>query len=560
MLRAMRAAIAAALLAAACGGARSDGGGTPPPLTSRFGPLRHSLDLFDAARFGREPSLRPELERSLGLPAGALSGKDATDRAADALLVEADRILAEDRLDEGAQQARTLVAFDRQPPQRADLWKRMMEMKAIARGAGPLARNARLRLAAYCWRAFDDAQKTIRRLRVFAVSHCLYPLHDSDPEPYFAHDPALRPPPPDWGKLLAHAVELLQTSGDWARLERARRTVMGDLQAIRQSPAELPVDPVPGDEAPVVAGVPIQDWQPLATVSADLQKQVDRLRVELQADGRGQLTLQAAGVGGTAADLLAAAALARSVGAQEVLLLVRTEQTVKAPPGDAWPAGQPVAARAGVIAVSLAPLGTTADSGGREPRRVEFERGLELHLVVGATKWTLTSPGGVIADLPAGDAGLASQLAQVQTAFSDEVTLVIVPEPAATYASVVAAAAAAAYRDGKPLFRLGLGKAAPRARAGGALAKRIALRGAAAVTITPDALAPHASAARACYQDALEKSPTLAGAVRLEAAAGSVVRIGKADATLTRCATQALTGAMKSMQTGAADVVFSVKR
>ena len=360
MLRAMRAlsVCAAIVVAAGCGGARSQGGGGgggAPVRESSFARLKHQLDVFDAARFGREPVLRPELERALGMSAGTLSGADATDRAASAILVEADRILAEDRLDAGAQDARTLVAFDAQPPERAELWKRMMELKAIARGRGPLAPNARLRLAAYCWRALDDAQKTIWRLRVFAASHCLYPLYDSDPEPYFSRDPMLRPPPPEWKKLVSRAVELLAPVGDWARLDRARQRVIADLQATLTG-EPLPADPVPVDDAPVVAGAAIQDWPPLAPLSPTLAKVVDGLRVELQADGRGQIGIRAAGPA-SGADLLATAAAARDAGATDVLLLVRTEQTVKAPQGDHWPAGQPTAARAGTIAVSLAPLG-----------------------------------------------------------------------------------------------------------------------------------------------------------------------------------------------------------
>lgn len=562
MLRAMRAVVIAAFfLAASCGGARTDGG-SPPPRTSRFGMLKRQLDLFDAARFERNPALRPDLERELRLPAGSLAGADATDRAADALLVEADRILAADRLDEGAQQARTLIELDRRPPERAELWRRMMEVKVIARGAGPLAPNARLRLAAYCWRALDDARKTTWRLRIFAVSHCLYPLYDSDPEPYFSRDPAQRPPPPDWRKLVSRARDLFAEPFDsWGRLEGARRRVMADLEALLfvKAEVEMPLEPEPTEGAPAVPGAAIHDWPPLAGMTVRLAQQVDRLKVELQADSRGALGLIAP-PGATGADLLAAAAAARAAGAEEVVLFVYTEQTLQPPPGDYWLEDHRRAARAATIALSLAPLGATAGSGAREPRRVEFEGGLRLHLMIAAGKWTLLSPDGVLAELPAGDAQLVTHLANASSAFPDEASLVLVVDPAATVSGILAAAAAAAYRDGKPFLRLGLGTAAPRAKVGPALAKRIALRSAATVAIQPEALAPHAAAARACYQEALEKSPSLAGTVRLEAAAGSVVRIGPANETLTRCATQALGGAMKAQQTGTADVTFSVKR
>jgi hypothetical protein len=124
--------------------------------------------------------------------------------------VRVDAVLAHDRLHAGAQAARTLLEQDRRPPaDRADLYRRMAELKGIARGGGPLAANALLRLAAFCAAAFRDATTAPARARPRILAMCLYPLYDSDPEPYLAEDPARRPPEPAWEDLRDELEKLL---------------------------------------------------------------------------------------------------------------------------------------------------------------------------------------------------------------------------------------------------------------------------------------------------------------------------------------------------------------
>ena len=111
----------------------------------------------------------------------------------DALLVRADRLLAADRLHAGALAVRTLLGGDRDPADsREDLFAQVRALKAIARGAGPLAANAFLRLHDLCALALADAATAPPGERGERIATCLYPLHDANPAPYFAADRAQR--------------------------------------------------------------------------------------------------------------------------------------------------------------------------------------------------------------------------------------------------------------------------------------------------------------------------------------------------------------------------------
>jgi len=69
----------------------------------------------------------------------------------------ADRILEHERLHKDAQAARTLLEWDRRPPAtRKDLFLAASRLKTLARGGGPLAANATLRLALLCTQAFRE--------------------------------------------------------------------------------------------------------------------------------------------------------------------------------------------------------------------------------------------------------------------------------------------------------------------------------------------------------------------------------------------------------------------
>jgi hypothetical protein len=520
-------------LAAACAGrtASGPGGGATSKGGDAWARVHRLIDHFDSARFARSAESRAQLGRAMGDDSG--TGPAATDRALDFLLLEVDKLLAADRLHADAQAAKTLLEFDRTPPtNRAEVWQRMVEIKAIARGSGSMAPNARLRLAAYCWRALSDATRAPIRHKPFAVAHCLYPLYDADPEPYFSPSADRRPPLPPWPSLQAGAAALLE---EGESLEGARRTLRDDLASLGKAANVLPVEPDISDPMWVVEGAPLYDWAPVfRTGVSEIE-----LRAELQADGRGQVTLDL-NLGSKGEDVLHAARSVAAAGANEIQLLVRRKQSFKAPKGDFWHGKPDTVFRAAVIPISLAPLGKAAATGARSPRDVDFAGGLELHLVIGAGKPRLVGEGGEISG------PLADALTRVRAAFPDQQALALVIEPTARYEDVVAAAAAARS------FRLGLADKAPKA-SGKSLARRVAVRAGAEVKVVPDSLAPRRAALLACYRDLLEKAPTLAGTVRLEAKNGKPIVVS-GDKRLAKCATGDLAGATS------AEITFSARR
>ena len=521
-----------------CAG-RSTSSRRPAAAADRFERVHRLIDLYDAARFTHGEKAREALGRELGFRVEA--GPAATEKAIAAIDVEVDKVLAADRLHAGAQDAKTLLAWDGKPPAaRSEVLQRMAEVKAIARGKGPMAPNARLRLAGYCWRALDDATRAPWRQRPFAIAHCLYALYDSDPDPYFDRDPDRRPPLPAWRDLVAAAHALLSaTPGEASR-------ALGDaLGAVEKRAAEMPVEPV--SEVMVAADAPLYDWAPIADASTTL----DALRVRVQGDGRGEVALL---VEPGAKDIAALAETARKAGASEIQLLVARTQRLAAPPGDYWHGKPDRAIRAAVIPISLAPLGKAGAPRSAYP--VDFTGGLSLHLMIGESEMLLVGRDGVVAkvtDVPQ----LVDKLQQVRVAFPEQQALAVLTDPNATFKVIAPALAAAAWRNGMPFFRLGLAAKAPAVK-GSSLAKRVALRAGASVAIVPDTLAARKPALLACYQDALEKAPALAGTVRVEPKNGAAITVGKADKRLAACVTAALGKALMASGAASAEVTFRV--
>ena len=530
------------------GGGGASGGGDGWQRVHRL------VDLYDTARFAKSAEARAALGRELAAPVG--TGPAATDRLVAALLVEVDRVLAGERLHPEAQAARTLLEFDGTPPAaRRELLQRMTELKAIARGKGPMAPNARLRLAGYCWRALDDATRAPWRQRHFAVAHCLYPLYDSDPDPYFARDPDRRPPPPRWQDLAAGSRSLLTEVDHHGRLRQARIGLELLLVLLgKESSNEMPVEPQP--DVMSAADAPLYDWAPVA----DPKTPVDALRERVQGDGRGQVAVLVPADG--AGDVPEMARTARAAGAGEIQLLVARRQTLQAPPGDYWHGKPSEVTRAAVVPISLAPLGGTSASAARSPYAVDFASGLRLTLVIGASRWRLVGDEGELAVIPSqgkpdAAALLIEALARVRAAFPDQQALAVYAEPAAKNRDVIAATAAAARRSGGPFFRLGMAVGPPRVRSGN-LARRVKLRAGASVAVVPDTLAARRPALLACYQDAVEKAPTLAGTVRLEPKSGAAAVVGKADKRLAACAVRALGRAILDSGASSAEVTFRI--
>jgi hypothetical protein len=559
-----------ALLAAACGGGRgrSDATARTPP-EQPFARIHRWIEQFDLARFAGEDAALAALSDELAGGTVIRRGAPGTERAIELLLVKVDELLAADRLHPGAVAARTLLGFDGwRPPGRAEVWRRMMELKAIARSDSPLAASARLRLGGYCLVALRDAAAAPYRHRVKLASHCLYPAYDSDPEPYFDPDPERRPPTPDWQRVLDDLEEVLAPGRAWGRLEPARAALVAQLNQAG-APGAIPVEPLVG-ALPTVAEAILFDWSPRLELpdrggATDLAPaRLDALKGQVHADGRGLAHLWIdAGQPKAGAAIRRAAQTSSRAGVAELELLVATGQQITVPPGDHWSGRLPngSASRAGRVALSLAPM-SGAGQDPRSPRLLDWTIGLRLHLVIGATRWRLLAPTGVIASAAiTPDTHAAGQLVQalerVRAAFPDEQNLVLVLEPEASYPAAAVLAASAARRGGAPLFRLGLAERAPPVRERG-LARRVERRAAAELDVTPASLASASGPVLSCYRDLLERAPALAGKVRLEFTGGQVRAVGGTDRRLVRCATSGLDRAMREAGAASAEVSFQV--
>ncbi|MBI4509287.1 MAG: hypothetical protein HY698_06600 [Deltaproteobacteria bacterium] len=503
--------------------------------------VHYLVDLFDYARVTKDANARKALAQSLGL--ADEQGPSATDRVLDALLVHVDAISAKDRLHAGALAVRTLLEFDRRPASaRLEIFSRMTPIKGIARGNGPLAANASLRLVNFCAQAFQDAKESPSPARPQLISYCLYPLYDSDPEPYFDPDPRKRPPEPAWQDL-AQRLEGLerQITASKSRisplgavlLDNQKKFLAGSshLMPTRRSPSELGVLMLPLAEP--------YEWTPLLRLgdgsdivpAGELAKKV--LPVLAQ-DGRGRVAI-ALTSSARADALLVGAGAAENAGAEAIELVVGYQQVVSPPVGDYWH-GQVTEGkltRLGVIPLAMMP--STPDQSPKAgqramPRGLRWDRvraSLGLHLVVGKEHWQLLGSLGAF-PLMTGDyaqriASLRERLTTIRDAFPDEDGLVLVPEKDASVRTFIEAAAAARYSaSGSVLFgALALGKDVPRPDRKGNLLARIERRAAAKVSVVPEALASRVPAIRRCYQEALDKAPRLRGILAVEAQAGT---------------------------------------
>lgn len=517
------------------------------------------IDLFDAARAAHDVASRALVLQALAVPdAGDADRGRTTDAALDALLVGVDHVLELDRLHKDAQAARTLLDWDRHPPaSRKDLYVAAAALKRIARGGGPLAANATLRLALFCAGAFRDAPRLVARDRPGALSSCLYSLFDADPAPYFDADPARRPPAPAWKDLDAGLGTLLdrlakmpsRVAGVAAPLRAEQATVVADAEGKGLLPR--PLDPR-ALRLPMVAAAPVFDWEPLVFVHDPTPEELARFEKELGellvADGRSRAAL-ALTADAPASSFLAVAGLARRLGADTVELAVGWEQQVKPPSGDYWFGRTPDGRVARVGVLGLAFVG----GAGWDPAR----SALGMTLVVGPKRWQLVAPRGALppveigADAAAASTALGKELAQIADAFPDEAALAVVPEPDVTVGALAAALVAARAHK----LALGLGEAAPTPARGGNLAARAALRAGAHVKIVPDAFADRVPAVRRCYQDAVEHDASLAGVLAIEA--GPRVVSGPRDETLRRCVVARLADKMAAEKTPSVRVELS---
>jgi hypothetical protein len=550
--------------------------------------IHYLVDLFDAARFEPDAEARDKSRRALfkALQVADATGPKASETAIDGILVKVDRLLGQDRLHAGALAARTLLEHDRAPAAPGDLFKHMLSLKAIARGDGPLAANAQLRLADFCRVAFRDAAQAPTPFRPGILAFCLYSLYDSDPAPYFDRDPSKRPPEPAWQDLASGTLDMLAGIGKLkSRIAHLGPAVGGRMRAFLDKNAGLyPTRRAPEDlQVPMVPRAEPYEWTPLVMLgdgskppAADLPATLTKL---LSSDRRGRVAVAFTSTA-PAAGVVTAAQLARQAGADGLEMVVGYAQTLKAPTGDYWHgrAKNDAVSRLGVIPLALNTTTDVGAVGGAAEARTWWDTSrsqLGLALVVGPTSWQLVSPTGALPEIPASAkddpaAGLRAQLAMVRAAFPDEDGLVLVPDTTASYGQLVAAAVAAHLdANGKVLFdMLAIADKRPGVSGKPTLAARVALRASATVTITPDALGGRAGAVRQCYQDALDRDPKLGGVLSLElkqvvpnvAPSATVGAGGPKDKTLRTCVAQSLSPAMKDGNVATARVTLAVKK
>jgi hypothetical protein len=514
--------------------------------------LHYLVDLFDEARVFRREADKALLLEVLGV-GGAPS---PTDAVLDALLVAADRLLAADRLHAGALAARTLLERDRHPPTtREALFPRVVAVKSIARGAGPLAANALLRLHDMCAQALADAAVAPPVERVERMNVCLYPLYDADPAIYFSPDPARRPPEPAWRDFaegLSALAEELGRSG--SRLSPAGGSLIAeDKELIARIGVALPVRPdAQALRVPRATGGEAYRFTPLLTLgdggkpSGEHAEALGRL---VAADGRGRVTV-ALGAEARGEAIVDAAGTLLKATATTLELGVAVEQKVRSVAGDYWqarlPSDQTLVGLA-VLPIALDELAGPAQAssaGSERPRASEWDPArapLRLHLVVGTGEWQLVAGGGAFPAVPVAEDGVAgtealrAQLRQLRRAFPDEGGLLVVVKPGVSVRAVAQALVAARGEAGARLFPvLALAPAAPVMGAKGELWERVQRRAKADVGL-PEDLASRVPAVRACWLEAVDRGLP-AGSFLLEAdGQGARVIEGPADPALRQC-------------------------
>jgi len=493
--------------------------------------IHYLLDLFDDARFrGDDDSLRL-LAQALGLE--PRRGSAATDRVIDALLVEVDDLLAQDRLQPLATATRTLLMGDRHPPSADAIVHWTQALHQLADAHPELRGNVSLRLAGACERAFRDAAAGPPSEAWSRVVFCMATLEGEDPADY--REPAAIP---SWRELGRSLIDRYREA-NVGRLAGAADNHAAILPTwLERNADRLPTVPDVGNAPEVSAASPYL-WVPLLTDAAGAPR--DRVDRDIAGDGRGAAAWLTA-TATPAVRMAEIAALAVAAGASELQLLVR------------WPLPRPDAAawwqkddrdptlRAGVLSFTLAVDGPPST---RRPRTSSSD--LDLAVVVGAERWRLAAGAKEIATV-APSQGLDAPLAKIMRAFPDVRSITVIPGPGATMADIARAAADARFVDGHT--RLAELRFAPsRAVVDDAIARRLRARidrrAAATVTIEPAKLAERAPIVLRCYQDILDRQPRAALDLELElrGTAAWVTR-GPKRGPLWACAVPALSQAM----------------
>ncbi|MCP4444678.1 MAG: hypothetical protein GY811_04935 [Myxococcales bacterium] len=529
------------------------------------------LELFDSARFGRDVQSRDFLAEISGRPKAAMTGPVATQAIAELLILETDRTLELDRQHGLAQKLRVIAGYDASgPTARSQAFQAMQELKRVRVADAPLTASASLRLFGYCRSALTDAQALSRQGRRIAISHCLYPLFDADPEPYFSKRSALRPPPPELERLLGQMQATLRVQSP-GRLRGALEIQSRWLEDFSGSAVHFSsLDPLALRLPPASRVAPYDDY-PLYIPGTT---SMEGAKAAATADGRHRIALALA-ADAPASGILSAAVAFAGTDVDVLSLLVAIRQRLRAPKGDYWytSVDEHQAWRAGELPISLGAMRVgerTLRDSTSEAKATEWNRRhsqLSLHLVIAPRRWSLLSPLGEIASFAANDKdtspaqGLRAALRGLRRAFPDEQGLVLVAAEGLSVGAFVMAANAVRYgADGAPLFpKIAIAQKAPKPRSGKALRERITRRAAAAVSVVPTSLEAKIPSALRCYQALAEKKRLPTGEVRLEMKPEGALSASGGHKAIQSCSIESFEGLMRELGLPAIKVDFSVK-
>lgn len=533
------------------------------------------LDLFDSVRFANDEVSRKALAKIAGRPLSAMKGSAATTAIAELILLEIDHVLELDRTHSLAGQARSLIRFDAAPPkEQTQVFQRVEELKRVMAKHGELETAARLRLFGYCRQALQDADGLAGTRRRVALSHCLYPLYASDPEPYFADAASDRPPPPERAELIIDMGALLEHSPA-TRLDAAVKAQRSWLDGFASAAtSRVALDPVQLRLPPATGVSPYDDYPLLGVTKGDVAVEAAALHGPLMRDQRRVVALPYASET-PASETLRAAAIAAAAGATTLAVLVSTQQRLSVPKGDYGSSRLQgdQAARVGEIHWSLAlieGLNGDGESDTAEAKATAWDprrAALRLHLHVSPKQWRLTSPQG---DLKVIDTSttitlpqnlLRKELKTIRQAFPDEDGLVLVPDTGASHGALVAAGLASrADAKGNALFsQLAISTEAPKARSGKGLIQQIQRRAAAEVSVTPQTLESRNPVALRCYLELHNKGRAPRGEIRMELGPDDSIVTSGRGAALVLCAKKAYGGAMIEAKIPSVSVKFSAQ-
>ena len=494
--------------------------------------IQYLLDLLDAARLraaGGGVSAPPGaahalLWKALALPGEPGRGRLATGQVIQALQAQlrgADSACRENRANMA--DAHALLGADLAPrTDAAEALRLVVVYKKIARSGSPLSPNARLRLVDWCLSAFRLASGGAPALQHARINQCLFPLYDADPGPYFAAEPAARPPDPPWNVLqraLQAELALLvkgRLGSLAAAIARDAEAFFGRAAATLPTPLNLrlflpPRDDrgLPWDRTPIVLYTSQGYYVGGRAVLPDDKQGLQQAIAErLRGDRRGRVTLVAA-ADDPATMVSHVGRAARLAGARTLALATVKQVALKAPAGDVQSAvfGDRPVDRLQEVPLSLLLLSARASTPlardrprGQEYNAAAAKNALGVRLSRGS--YQVFSRHGVLP--PVHHARLQQTLQALRKGYPDDTSLVLVPGAGASYQDLAEAAGMARRYDGQPLFPgLALSSPGRTAPSEGDLSPLLRILTAATVAVSPAHSRALPLLLRRCYLDTL---------------------------------------------------------